>query len=185
MKKIIDIYFKRIILNEESFPYNRDQSIVQIVENDIIIIEYDNGFSLLISLSNKKIEYSIELNYISNHLISFKDEFSNKKSSSFCDFLGSNITEVKYLHSIDGIETVFNKSKALVDFSYNRIGVKFIFENENELFIYSAEPEMINENEFQVFRESSVLCIIISNKKTHLLTPKDINEFPETYEIKR
>lgn len=172
--KLVNIFFQRIMFDGEEFPYSENQDFVNQIKDDELILEFDDYIDY-IELTNVSLEYALKYKrtYRKKNIISIN---SQKKLLQKYQLLNEELEKIIFLGVSNGKEVTFETLNPNCDI----IGIKYIFSNNKCFYVYSAEPEMISEKEFHVFRESSVMSLIIPNKK---ISSKEKSKFPLIYQL--
>ena len=103
-KKLKNIFFERLILKEDDFPYSIAQEIVQLTMKPIFL-EWDNGMIEMISLTNEKIDYSLQTTFfVKDDLISINAHSSKIHNKAINQIIDCPLIKSYSLHLIDEIE---------------------------------------------------------------------------------
>jgi hypothetical protein len=162
--KLTNLNFERMLIESEDFPYNSQQNFVNLIHDDTLVLEFNENTLWIFTLDNKTIEYCLKILIIGkSNIFNFNKKHNNHVINE--EFINKEVSEILYLE-IDNDElneTVTTEFSS----SHNLIGVKIKFSDKSELYIYSSEPEII-EDKVKIYRPNSVMSLILNSNKNKI-----------------
>jgi len=76
--KLTNLYFERMLIESEDFPYNSQQNFVNLIHDDTLVLEFNENTLWIFTLDNKTIEYCLKILIIGkSNIFNFNKKHNN------------------------------------------------------------------------------------------------------------